>query len=1010
MTSSSVDRLDPVLSTGGEKDVEQLQDLQNQAKKWRNPGWRTSAPGVESAHPNRRFPEMTPERWVIVERLYHEALTRGANEREAFLAKACAGDDALRREIESLLFHGDSVAFLENPALVEAKSMTQEEPFLDALIGREIGRYRITGSIGAGGMGVVFKAVDPKFQRPVAIKLLSNALADATSRRRFMREAQTASSLNHPHILTVHDIGEVDGRQYLVTEFVDGGTLRNWAKSESRSWEQILDLLVGVADALATAHETGIIHRDVKPENILVSKSGYAKLADFGLAKLVPAPDAAMTADATSATATRPGFVMGTLGYMSPEQAAGAVVDARSDVFSFGVVLYELLADRRPFDGRSDRERLQALVHGEVVPLGQIRSDLPQTLQAIVDRALAKNPADRYQTARELASDLRQLVRQSHDTVVSPTRVRSGRLWIGAAAVAVIVAAAVALMWLPLSLFRNRPAETMRLSVTLPADQELNADSGAAPLAVSPDGRRVVYVANHGTRRQLFVRELDAFESRAVPGTEGAQYPFFSPDGDSIGFFSNGKLLRLSLGGGAPVPVCDVPVVGHGATWGRDETIVYDPGPSGLMRVAATGGRPELVASGDPLMDQRDFEWPQFLPDGDALVADVGPGVGSLIVAFSFRTRQWSVVTNGMQPQYVPPGYLAYHAVAVREGELQAVEFDSKMLKIRGAPASFLNGAFRARSGGAAYYAVSRSGTLVFAPGGLARTLVRVDRNGRRTPLSDDRRGFRFPRLSPDGRFVAVTIDPRPSEIWVYDLERGSRMPLATGRHSLVPIWTPDGRRVIYAVASHGTDLYSQPADGSSAAELLLEREGDQYPNSWSRDGRLLFFHDLARPANKSDIWVLPVGGQPSPVLATAASESHPAISPDSRWLAYQSDESGRAEIYVRPFPRVDAGKWTISIDGGHSPIWSHDGRELYYMNGQDLIAVDMGAEETRLIAGTPRALFSGPFDTTQDNNYDVYPDASHFIMVEAAPDATLRALQVVLNWSAELKQRVPTR
>jgi len=880
--------------------------------------------------------------------------------------------------------------------------------------GSRLGAYEILSLLGAGGMGEVYRARDQRLNRQVALKVLpASVAADAERLARFEREAQVLAALNHPNIAAIYGVEDSGGTPALVMELVEGDTLADRIATGPIPLDEALPIARQIAEGLEAAHEQGIIHRDLKPANIKVRTDGLVKVLDFGLAKVLEPAAAEKATDAETLVTqrTQPGVVMGTVGYMSPEQVSGSVVDARSDIFSFGVVLYELLAGRRPFEGATNLERLWAVVHREFVPLGDIRDDLPDALLAIVDKTLRKDPADRYQTARNLVSDLRQVVRQPSEAAGSPVVIRKvRRLLILAGGLAGVAAAATVVTWLPLTTSRTRPAETMRLSVTLPVDQELNSDAGAGPLAISPDGRRVVYAAVQGATTRLYVRAFDAFESRALTGTEGAEYPFFSPDGESVGFFAGGKLLRISLDGGAPQKVCDVPILGRGATWGGDGTIVYDPGLSGLMRVPAEGGRPELLTSSDSSMDRRNFEWPQFLPDGDALLASLAGGSANQIMAFSFRTRQWQVVTDGMQPQYVPPRYLAYHAPHIREGELQAVEFDAKTLMVRGAPTSFLNGAFRARNGGAEYYAISRSGTLVFAPGGLGRTLVRVDRNGRRTPLSDDRRGFRFPRLSPNGAYVAVTIDPRPSGIWVYDLERGSRMPLATGRHNLVPLWTPDGKRVVYSATSATVvDLYSQPADGSSAAERLLEREGAQYAHSWSRDGRLLFFQDQGSPANKSDVWVLPSGGEARPILATPAGESHPAISPDSHWLAYQSDESGRLEIYVRPYPGVDTAKWPISTKGGHSPMWSNDGRELYYMDGQSLMATAVRVEDTKIIAGVPTVLFSGPFDTTQDNNYDVSADG-HFIMVEAAPEATLHALQVVLNWSSDLKRLVSAK
>ena len=875
--------------------------------------------------------------------------------------------------------------------------------------GTRWGVYEIVTLLGRGSMGEVYRARDTRLHRDVAIKVLRSPLAaDPERLARFEREARLLASLDHPNIAHIHGFDDSGGIPALVMELVPGLTLAERLARGALPREEAVAIARQVSEALEAAHEQGVVHRDLKPANITITPEGRVKVLDFGLAMRPTAggwsPEAADLATALE-DRTAAGVILGTPAYMSPEQARGKPVDRRTDIWAFGCILYEMLAGCRPFTGDTPTDAIAATLEREpdwsVLPAAT-----PETVVALLRRCLEKNPTRRLRDIGEARIALEHTLEAGGHPSPGGRRLPIDRRALHAVAAVVLAAVVLGALitWPPRLTSRGEPAVPTRLTVALPPHHHLSSIPGAAPLAISPDGRVIVYGAEDSGRMQLYLRRLDAFESRALTGTEGAQYPFFSPDGQSLGFFARGKLLRLSFGGGAPVPLCDVPEVGYGATWGRDGTIVFPAGNSGLMRVPAQGGPPELLASADPAFDRRQFHWPHFVAGSDVLLASVGSEEGGFpthVAAFSFQTRQWRVLMAGIQPRYVPPGYLVFHADHIREGELQAVGFHPDDLTVRGTPVSVMNGLFRAPSGGAVYFAISGSGTLVFAPGGYGRTLVRVDRNGRRTRLVDDRRGFRFPRLSPDGRSLAVTIDPRPSEIWVYDIERGSRTPLGAAGHSILAVWNPDSQRIAF---TSNADLYLKPADASSAPQQLLAREGPQYPHSWSRDGRFLFFYELGPPATRRDVWVLEAGGGPRPLLATPANELHPAVSPDARWLAYDSDESGRAEIYVRPFPDVAARRWTISVEGGHSPLWSRDGGELFYVNGQDLVAVTMRPDGPNLIPGVPSVLFSGPFDTTQDNNYDVSPDGTHFIMIEPDPEELLHGLHVVLNWSSELE------
>jgi Tol biopolymer transport system component len=575
----------------------------------------------------------------------------------------------------------------------------------------------------------------------------------------------------------------------------------------------------------------------------------------------------------------------------------------------------------------------------------------------------------------------------------------SSTRWKLATAAAIVVAGvAAASTWMLSS--RGLPAAApIRTSVTLLAGVELDTAYTSQAFAMSADGRRLAYVGTAGGRKRLYVRGLDEFEARVIDGTDGARYPHFSPDGKWIAFFTDRQLKRVSIAGGAPITICEIATVGRGGSWGPDGYIVFAPQDKGLMRVKAEGGEPIPIATLDPQIDGRRHAWPQHLPDGSGLVSTID---GTLVV-LSFATRHWHELLPGSQAQYLETGYLVFHAFQAREGQLDAVAFDIAHLAVRGSPFVVLDATFRSANGGAAFFAVAPSGTLAVVPGGYARKLVRVDRQGRRSPLVEERRGFRFPRISPDGQRVAVTIDPRPSQIWVYDLQRGTGIPLATQGHNLGPSWTRDGQRVAF---SGGDGLQWTAADGREQPSLLVARTQSDARNtaqaSWASDGRTIVFSEEL-PATSNDIWTTRAGESPEPLIATRARELGPRLSPDSRWIAYESDESGRNEVYVRPFPNVNEGRWTLSTTGGWTPVWAPDGRELFYMNGATLMVVPVTTDGGTLVAGKPELLFDGPFDTSQNHNFDVFPDGEHFVMVETDPDANPTKIDVVQNWAGEV-------
>ena len=865
------------------------------------------------------------------------------------------------------------------------------------LVGRVIANYRIEGFVGAGGMGEVYRARDTKLGRDVAIKILPRELVgDADRLARFEREARILAALNHPNIATIHGIEESDGLRALVLELIAGDTLSDRLRWRALPLADALAVARQIAEALDVAHEKGIVHRDLKPANVMITDSGLVKVLDFGIAAMRLGSSSEHGSAHESVDATRDGLIRGTAPYMSPEQARGAPIDKRTDIWAFGCVLYEMLTGRAPFARDTTSDTLAAILERE-----PDWSALPRTTPAgvmrLLRRCLEKDPRKRV---RDIGDALNEVEEARSGAAEDPPRGAGAARWKIATAAAIGVATVAAASAWMLSSRVSPEAQPIRTSVTLPADVVLDTAGTTRSIAISTDGRRLAFVGTSGGRKRLYVRSLAEFDAKAIEGTDGARYPFFSPDGKSIAFFTSRQLKRVSIAGGAPVVVCDVANVGRGATWGPDGNIVFAAYDAGLMRVNADGGEPTRLATLDPEIDGRLHIWPQYLPDGSGLLSTIDRRT---LVVLSFATRHWHELLPGSQAQYLDAGYLVFHAFQAREGQIDAVPFDIGTLAARGSPVAVLDGVFRSADTGAAFLVVAPTGTLAFVPGGYSRTLVLVDRQGRRSPLVEERRGFRFTRLSPDGQRLAVTVDPRPSQIWVYDLQRGTGIPLTSEGSNISPTWTRDGQRVAFSSAD-GVKWVA--ADGREQPSVLIPRTQPDLRNvgevSWTGDGRTLVYSQASQSTD-FDIWTTRVGEAPNPLIATPARENNPKLSPDSRWIAYDSNESGRNEVYVRPFPNVNEQRWALSTAGGWSPLWAADGREIFYMNGAAMMAVPVKTDGGTFAAGKPEALFDGPFDTTQDDNFDVFPDGNHFVMVETDPDANPMRINVVQNWAAEV-------
>ena len=890
--------------------------------------------------------------------------------------------------------------------------------------GSRLGAYEVVSRIGAGGMGEVYSARDTRLKREVALKVLPDAVAaDPDRLARFQREAEVLASLNHPHIAAIYGVEEsVDaaGRPVrgLVMELVQGQTLADRLADGPLPVDEALAIARQIADALDAAHEQGIIHRDLKPANIAIRADGTVKVLDFGLAKaLDPSPSAGggVTMSPTiSLHATQAGIILGSAAYMSPEQARGKTVDQRVDIWAFGCVLFEMLTGRRAFDAEDVSLTLAEVMKGDP-DFGTLPADTPAHVRQVIRLCLQKNPQQRIADIR----DVRLALDGAFAPVAPPVSAAPAQpIWrrlVPVAAAAVVAAALVGgAAW------RVWPSPEMpvvtRFAHTLPDDQEFR-NTGRPIVGISPDGDSVLYNAVGG----IYVRALGEIEPRRVAGTENAvTSPVFSPDGEWIAYFQGTELRKISIGGGTPVIVSQAENP-FGISWERDNTILFGQ-PKGILRVSADGGAPQLVveaAAGEAIYG------PRLLPGGDAVIFTVTTAIGGnrwdqgAVVAEPLGGGERTVlVRGGSDARYIDPGYLIYAS----GDALFAVRFDLDALRIIGGPVPLVDG-FTSATGretttGAANYDISDNGTLVYARGGTLDVgqLVWVDRTGAARPASDRTGGFRTPRIAPDGTRVAVEMrnaDGNP-DVWVVDTQRGTFTRLTTDASSDgLPLWTPDGKRIVFSSNNSGgaSALHWVAADGSGAAEPLTKATTNQGATSWLPDGSALAFYDVGAAY---DIFMVKPGAAPVPLIQTPFVDRGPAFSPDGKWLAYSSNETGRSEIYVTPYPGP-GGKIAISTGGGRSPRWAANGRELIFRNGRQMVAVPVDIGLT-FRAGTPRVLFEGEYAPETEalgaHNYDVSADGQRFLMIapRAADPRDRRRPQIVVtaNWMSEVERRLP--
>jgi Tol biopolymer transport system component len=887
------------------------------------------------------------------------------------------------------------------------------------LPGTRLGPYEITSAIGAGGMGEVYSARDRRLNRNVAMKVLPDLFAHDTERlARFEREAKLLASLNHPNIAAIHGLEESGSTRALVMELVEGPTLAERIAAGPIPLDEALTIAKQVAEALEYAHDHNVIHRDLKPANVKVTAEGTVKVLDFGLAKAMSGDlhESDMSNSPTlSMDATRQGVILGTAAYMSPEQARGKTVDRRTDVWAFGCVLYEMLSGRQPFQGEDITEVLAAVINKDPLFDG-LPAKTPPTIRSLLRRCLEKNVRRRLSHVAEARMVIEDVLSGAAPAEPgggaaesSRKRRRPAQVISLVAGLLAVVAIAVLATWY---LKPSPPRPVTRTTVNLPPGVELAALDLPA-VAISSDGRQLAYVATRNNVRQIYLRPMDGFETRPISGTESANAPFFSPDGQWIGFAAAGNLKKILVSGGAALTLASVGAE-RGATWAGGGTIVYTPTTaSPLQQVLDAGGAPKPLTRLET--GEITHRWPEILPGGDTVLFAAGQSANTLqLAAYSLRTgKRKMLALSGTSPHYARSGHLIY----AQQGSLMAVPFDAQRLQITGTPVPVVEGVLQSAGNGFAQYALSADGSLVYIPGSIQATqrkLVWVDRKGAELAVAAPARPYRYPRISPDGQRVAVTIEEAESNVWLYDLRRDTLSRLTfEGGINLLGAWTPDGKRIAYASIREGgtQNPFWQPADGSGAAERLGTSEFSTTPSSFSLDGQLLASVQI-RPDTGYDIDVTNLSDHKiNQFLRTRFFEGAPGFSPDGRWLVYVSDQSGRLEIYVQPYPGP-GGKWQISTDGGTEPTWSRNGREIFYRSGNKMMAVDI-AMQPSFSPGKPHMLFEAEYVPTPASfpNYDVSPDGQRFLVLK--PDISARAastqINVVLNWAEELKRRVPT-
>jgi Tol biopolymer transport system component len=892
--------------------------------------------------------------------------------------------------------------------------------------GAKLGPFEIQSVLGTGGMGEVYRARDTRLDRTVAIKVLASHLsASPELKQRMEREARAISALNHPHICQLYDIGSQDGTDYLVMEFLVGETLGERIRKGAVPLTEVLKIGMEVAQALEVAHRHGFVHRDLKPGNIMLTPAG-AKLMDFGLAKPLGAQTLAsgsapsftasptMSGPSPMSPLTTAGSIVGTIQYMAPEQIEGKEADARSDIFALGAVLYEMTTGKRAFEGKSQISVASSILEKDPEPLSVVKPLIPPAFEHVVTTCLQKNPEERFQTAHDVRLQLKWIAEGGSAPAVTaaPASADKGRHfgWIGGMVAAAILGVVV-------GFFFRRPAPSaplIRTVINAPEGSSLRLTGDfAGPPVLSPNGAYVAFTAAAGglqTKTAIWVRPMDRLEAQMLAGTEGATFPFWSPDGHSLGFFADDKLKTIDLSGGAPLVLCDA-AFGRGGAWGADNFILFTPDTQApLMRVSANGGTPTEATKLDRAQ-HTSHRWPTILPDGKhflyvAIVHDPSKAANNTLYYASFDGRENRPLFHSLSNAIYANGFLLF----ARGNQLMAQAFNPASGTFSGEAQSVSSGIVNDASTWHMDASVSDNGLLVVGSGGASDwQLVWMDRSGKQIGVAADKLSDLISaRLSPQGDRIAFTMDTGQNDVWVLDLARGIRTRLTFGPVSnIFPVWSPDGKWIIYNSDRNGhSTFFRKPSDGSGAEELLLTNDQIGLPSDWSHDGKYLIYGRGPAGYTNWEIWALPLEGERKPFLLVPhgqnASSIFGRLSPDGHWLAYSSNESGRSEVYVVPF-RGGQGRWQVSASGGNAPKWSPDGKELYYSN----LNFTVLAVPVKEVNGAPQFGAAQPLTTTvsaPEFFYDVTPDGKK-ILLPVVTQQVNQSMTVVTNWAAGLKK-----
>jgi len=887
------------------------------------------------------------------------------------------------------------------------------------LVGQKVADFEITKMIGRGGMGVVYLAHDTKLGRSVAVKSLPAQLrASATAQARFQREARLLASLNHPNIAVIHDIIEEDRSGYLILEYVPGRTLAQRMARRPLNLEEVLSIAQQIAEAVAAAHGNGVIHRDLKPGNIKITPEGKVKVLDFGLAKASIRED-----EDAGNTVTQPGRVMGTPAYMSPEQARGQAADQRTDIWSFGCIMYQMLTGQLPFEGATSTDTLARIIERQP-DWGRLPQDTPMNIRVLIRRCLEKDPHRRLQHIGDALIEIQETLNLPADvppqtTPSQPDRQPLGRprliavMVVAAIAGGILIGAAARGLWPSLSPPR---APVRSFSITPKTELSLEALYHQA-LALSPDGKFLAYIEQgNDWRKRIYLRDMEHLEATLLPGTEGAISPFFSPDGQWLAYVDHfhRRLKKIPIKGGEPIDLTSCAEF-RGGSWGADDRIIFTPSRAeGLWQISASGEGLRELTRPDPNLGEWAHLWPQVLPDGDHVLFTSG---GRGIELYSLKTQKRQVLLrDGSFARYLPTGHIVYR----RQDILYAVAFDLARCAVSGSHVPVISGITTSSISGSAQFTFALDGTIAYIPVADRHRELEpswVMEDGTTTGLAMAKRNYHSVSVSPDGAHVAFRVllgGEWGGELWVYDVERRTATRLATDIGLSTPVWTPDSQELIYNRLDGTVNLFRQRVDGTQEPKLVAQFEYYAGPTSCSPDGRVLLAtrNDSSRQMLGADIWTIPLEDSPTatgvPFIERTNNQQHGVWSPDGRWIAYTSDESGTKEVYVQPYPGPGP-KTRVSIDGGLQPVWLRDGTELYYRSGgKRMIAATIETAPQFRVTGH-RELFAWSYlNCGVCQTYDVAPDG-RFLLVQAPQESSPQRINVVLNWFDELERLVPS-